>query len=99
MVKLRARASNAPCIEKSLALSVQARPEKAGKSYLEGKHRYRRRGNPGAANININYACCDLEPSTNAPLVFFGVPEGGKAARLPEQDAALLRSLRVRGIL
>jgi hypothetical protein len=42
----------------------------------------------GEANININYAYCGLEPGTNAPLVFFGVEEVGKAAPILEQAAA-----------
>lgn len=41
----------------------------------------------GQAHIFINYAYCGLEPGTNAPLVFFGVAEVGKAARLLEQAA------------
>lgn len=39
----------------------------------------------GEAHIFINYAYCGLEPDTNAPLVFFGVAEVGKAARILEQ--------------
>ena len=42
----------------------------------------------GEANININYAYCGLEPGTNTPLVFFGVAEVDKAARILEQAAA-----------
>jgi hypothetical protein len=42
----------------------------------------------GAANININYAYCGLEPGTNTPLVFFGVTEVTKAAPILEQVAA-----------
>ena len=42
----------------------------------------------GKANININYAYCGLEPGTNAPLVFFGVVEVGKAASILEHAAA-----------
>ena len=42
----------------------------------------------GEANININYAYCGLEPATNAPLMFFGVAEIGKAAPILEQAAA-----------
>jgi hypothetical protein len=42
----------------------------------------------GEANININYAYCGLESGTNAPLVFFGVTEVGRAAQILEQDAA-----------
>lgn len=39
----------------------------------------------GEANININYAYCGLEAGTNAPLVFFGVEEVEKAARILEK--------------
>ena len=42
----------------------------------------------GEANININYAYGGLEPGTNAPVVFFGVAEVGKAVPLLEQAAA-----------
>ena len=42
----------------------------------------------GEANINIDYAYFGLEPGTNAPLVFFGVAEVGKAVPLLEQAAA-----------
>ncbi|HEY2119026.1 MAG TPA: ACT domain-containing protein [Candidatus Acidoferrum sp.] len=42
----------------------------------------------GQANINIIYAYCGLEPGTNAPLVFFGVADVGKAASILEQAAA-----------
>ena len=42
----------------------------------------------GQANININYAYCGLEPATNAPLVFFGVADVGKAATVLERSSA-----------
>jgi hypothetical protein len=42
----------------------------------------------GKANINIHYAYCGLEPGTNAPLVFLGVTEVGRAASLLEQVPA-----------
>ena len=42
----------------------------------------------GKANININYAYCGLEPSTNAALVFFGVADVGKAASVLGRSAA-----------
>jgi hypothetical protein len=42
----------------------------------------------GKANININYAYCGLEPATNAPLVFFGVADVGKAALVLERSTA-----------
>lgn len=42
----------------------------------------------GEAKININYAYGGLESSTNAPLMFFGVAEVGKAAPILEQAAA-----------
>lgn len=41
----------------------------------------------GEANININYAYCGLESGTNAPLMFIGVAEVGKAAPILEQAA------------
>jgi hypothetical protein len=42
----------------------------------------------GEANINIHYAYCGLESGTNAPLMFFGVAEVGKAAPVLDQAAA-----------
>ena len=42
----------------------------------------------GKAHININYAYCGLEPTTNAPLVFFGVADANKAASVLERAAA-----------
>ena len=42
----------------------------------------------GKANINIHYAYCGLEVGTNAPLVFFGVADIGKAALILEQASA-----------
>jgi hypothetical protein len=42
----------------------------------------------GEANININYVYCGLEPTTNSPLIFFGVAEVSKAAPILEQAAA-----------
>ena len=41
----------------------------------------------GEANININYAYCGVEPSTNAPLVIFGVTEVGRAASILDRAA------------
>ncbi len=41
----------------------------------------------GDANINIHYAYCGVEPSTNAPLVIFGVSEVGRAATILDQSA------------
>jgi len=41
----------------------------------------------GDANININYAYCGVEPSTNTPLVIFGVTEVGRAATILDQTA------------
>jgi len=40
------------------------------------------------ANININYAYSGIEIGTNAPLVFFGVTEVGRAAKILDQVAA-----------
>jgi len=42
----------------------------------------------GKADININYAYCGLEPTTNAPLVFFGVTDVGRAVSMLERSAA-----------
>jgi hypothetical protein len=42
----------------------------------------------GEANININYAYCGVEPSTNALLVIFGVTEVDRAATILDQTAA-----------
>jgi hypothetical protein len=42
---------------------------------------------PGEANINVNCAYCGLKSGTNAPLVFFGVTEVGRAAQILEQAA------------
>ena len=42
----------------------------------------------GDANININYAYCGVEPTTNAPLVIFGVTEVDRAATLLDHNAA-----------
>lgn len=42
----------------------------------------------GDANININYAYCGVEPSTNRPLVVFGVTEVGRAATILDETAA-----------
>jgi hypothetical protein len=42
----------------------------------------------GDANINIHYAYCGVEPSTNATLVIFGVSEVGRAATILDQTAA-----------
>jgi hypothetical protein len=45
-------------------------------------------GQLGEANININYAYGGIEPGTNAPLLFFGVAEAGRAAQLLDQTAS-----------
>jgi hypothetical protein len=42
----------------------------------------------GDANINIHYAYCGVEPTSNAPLVIFGVSEVGRAAAILDQTAA-----------
>ena len=42
----------------------------------------------GEAGININYAYCGVEPSTNAPLVIFGVAEVSRAATILDQTAS-----------
>jgi hypothetical protein len=41
----------------------------------------------GEANININYAYCGLEPSTNTPLLIFGVANVGRAVSILDQAA------------
>jgi hypothetical protein len=41
----------------------------------------------GDANININYAYCGVESSTNSPLVIFGVTEVGRAATILDRPA------------
>ena len=43
----------------------------------------------GDANINIHYAYCGVEPTTNATLVIFGVSEVGRAATILDQTAAV----------
>jgi hypothetical protein len=40
------------------------------------------------ANINIDYVYAGIEPVTNSPLVFFGVAEAERAAKLLDQAAA-----------
>ena len=45
-------------------------------------------GRLGEANININYVYGGIEPSTNTPLLFFGVVEVGRAAQLLDQTAS-----------
>ena len=42
----------------------------------------------GDANINIHYAYCGVEPTTNATLVIFGVSDVGRAATILDQTAA-----------
>src|SRR5437660_3159041 len=43
----------------------------------------------GDANININYAYCGIDPSTDAPLLIVGVKEVGQAVtRLVQLTAA-----------
>ena len=41
----------------------------------------------GEANININYAYCGVDPTTNSPLLFFGVKEVSKAAGILDDTA------------
>jgi hypothetical protein len=40
------------------------------------------------ANININYAYFGVEPTSNAPLMIFGVTDVGRAATILDQTAA-----------
>lgn len=39
------------------------------------------------AGINIDYGYCGIEPTTNAPLLFLGVAEVGKAMKILDQAA------------
>ena len=48
----------------------------------------------GEADININYAYCGLEAGTNTPLVFFGVAEVARAAKLLDEPSAAAASTR-----
>jgi hypothetical protein len=41
----------------------------------------------GDAGINVNYGYCGIEPTTNAPLLFLGVAEVGKAMKILDQAA------------
>jgi len=40
------------------------------------------------AGINVNFVYAGLDPKTNTPLVFFGVPEAARAAQTLDQAAA-----------
>jgi hypothetical protein len=73
--------------------------DKEGISYTEGEiAQVKLRHGPGElaraasklgdANINIHYAYCGVEPTTNATLVIFGVSEVGRAAKILDQTAA-----------
>ncbi len=41
----------------------------------------------GDAGININYGYCGIDPARNTPLLFLGVEEVGKAAKILDQAA------------
>jgi hypothetical protein len=41
----------------------------------------------GDTGINIDYAYCGVDPSTNATMLLFGVADAGKAAKVLEQAA------------
>ena len=41
----------------------------------------------GEAGININYGYCGVEPQTKEPLLFFGVIDAGRAAKVLEEAA------------
>jgi len=45
-------------------------------------------GRRGEANINIDHAYGGVETSTNAPLLFCGVAEVGRAVQLLDQTAS-----------
>jgi hypothetical protein len=42
----------------------------------------------GEAEININYAYSGVDPSTNAPMLIFGVTEAVQAAMILDRTAA-----------
>ena len=42
----------------------------------------------GEAGINIDYGYCGVDPGTNATMLFFGVGDAVKAAKVLEQAAA-----------
>ena len=42
----------------------------------------------GDNKININYAYCGVDPSTNVPIVIFGVKEAGQVAKILDRIAA-----------
>lgn len=41
----------------------------------------------GEANININYGYCGVEPGSNEPLLFFGVADADRAAKILDEAA------------
>jgi hypothetical protein len=41
----------------------------------------------GDAGINIDYGYCGIDPSKNTPILFLGVAEVGKAAKILDQAA------------
>jgi hypothetical protein len=42
----------------------------------------------GEANINIDYAYCGVDPSSNTPLLIFGVKNAVQAAKILDKAAA-----------
>ena len=42
----------------------------------------------GEADINVDYAYCGVDPSTNTPVIIFGVAEAGQAAVILDRTAA-----------
>jgi hypothetical protein len=50
------------------------------------------RGTARRKQYHINYGYVGIEPETNALLLFFGVAEVGRAARILEQAAAAVSS-------
>jgi hypothetical protein len=42
----------------------------------------------GDADININYACCGVDPSISVPVIIFGVAEAGEDAVILDRTAA-----------
>jgi hypothetical protein len=41
----------------------------------------------GDAGINIDYGYCGIDPTKNTPILFLGVAEVGKAAKILDQAA------------
>ncbi|HKZ80780.1 MAG TPA: ACT domain-containing protein [Pyrinomonadaceae bacterium] len=42
----------------------------------------------GEADININYAYSGIEPTTNSPVIIFGVADAGRAVKILDKAAS-----------